>query len=146
MYSNKTHFNIMPRTIGGLIEDIFQNGWNNLSNDSDEDTKVPVNIQETEKAYELHLIAPGLKKEDFKINIDRNILNISFEHKEEKKEEEQGKWLRTEYKMRSFKRSFTLNDKVNASGISAKYNDGILNITLPKKEPVEHSAQEIKID
>ena len=106
---------------------------------------MPVNIQETDKTYELHVIAPGLKKEDFKLGIEKNILNISFEQKEENKEQA-GKWIRSEYQMKSFKRSFTLNEKIEASGIAAKYADGVLIVSLPKKEIAEPTAQEIPVN
>ena len=91
----KRNYAITPRTIGGLMEDVFQNGWARINEEVNAYT-APVNIKETDQSYELSLVAPGLKKEDFKINIDKNLLNISFEQKEENKEEkEEGKWLRT---------------------------------------------------
>jgi len=143
---NKRNYAVLPRTVGGLMEDIFHNGWNRINEEVSAFT-APVNIQETEKSYELHVIAAGLKKEDFKINIDKNILNISFEQKEENKEEgNAAKWLRSEYRMRSFKRSFTLNEKVDTANIAAKYTDGILQITLPKKEVSEPAAHEISVN
>jgi HSP20 family protein len=136
----KRNFGVMP----GFFENALQHGWNNLAEEANL-SSVPVNIQETDKSYELHVVAAGLKKEDFKLNIDRNILNISFEQKEENKEQE-GKWLRKEYAMKSFKRSFTLNDKVDAANISAKYSDGILDITLPKKEVSEPTTHDIQVN
>lgn len=142
-----TKNSIMPRTIGGLIEDIFQKGFTNAFGEdgwNDSSAHAPVNIQETDKTYELHLIAPGLKKEEFKVSVDRNILTLSYDHKEENKEES-NKWLRSEYKTRSLKRSFTLNDKIDASAISAKYLDGVLQVTLPKKEQTETGAKEINV-
>ena len=143
---NKRSFAVMPNTFGGFFEDVLKNGLNTL-NEEVTSFKVPVNIQETDNSYELHVVAAGLKKEDFKLNIDRNILNISFEQKQENKEQsEQGKWLRNEYKMRSFKRSFTLNDKINTGKIAAKYTDGILNIRLPKKEVSEPATHEIAVN
>lgn len=143
MNYNKANF--APRSINGLLEDVFQNGWNRVFFDDKKDYSfIPVNIQETDKSYELHVVAPGLKKEDFKISVDKNVLNISFEQKEENKEEN-AKWLRNEYRFHSFKRSFTLNEKVNISDISAKYNDGILNITLPKKEVSEATTKDITV-
>ena len=143
---NKRAYGVMPRTFGGFIEDVFANGINRLNEEVSAFT-APVNIQETDKSYELHLIAPGLKKEDFKINMDRNILNISYEQKEEKAEENQeSKWLRTEYRMKSFKRSFTLNEKIDAGKIAAKYTDGVLLISLPKKEVVDNPAHEIAVN
>lgn len=143
MYSKNQ---VMPRALGSLIEDIFSNGLNKVWGEEGltDRADAPVNIQETDKSYELHLIAPGLKKEEFKINVDRSILTISFEHKEEEKEQT-GKWLRSEYKIKGFKRSFTLNDKIDPAGISARYTDGVLNVSLPKKEQAEISAQEINV-
>jgi len=142
----KRTYGLMPRTIGGLMEDVLQNGWSRV-NDEISSFTAPVNIQETDKSYDLHLIAPGLKKEDFKISIDQNTLNISFEQKTENKEQPQdGKWLRNEYRMRSFKRSFTLNDKIDAGKIAAKYSDGVLVVTLPKKENSESEVHEISVN
>jgi len=145
MYTAK-NYGMMPRTIGGLFEDIFQNGWTKLMADETVATSAPVNIKETDKAYEMQLVAPGLKKEDIKIDMDKNILHISYEHSEEKKDEADGKMLRSEYRFQSFKRSFTMNDKINAAGITAKYADGVLNITLPKKEDTAQPVKTISID
>ena len=137
---------VMPRALGSLIEDIFNSGLNKVWGEEGltDRSDAPVNIQETDKCYELHLIAPGLKKEEFKLHVDRSILTISFEHKEEETEQT-GKWLRNEYKAKSFKRSFTLNEKIDAAGISARYTDGVLHVSLPKKEQAEISAQEINV-
>ncbi len=142
MYSKNQ---IVPRALGSMLEDFFSNGINKAFGDEGlGGTATPVNIQETEKAYELHLVAPGLTKEAFKIAVDRNILTISFEHKEEETVQT-AKMLRHEYKLKSFKRSFTLNEKVDTSGISARYTDGILNVSVPKKEQQEITAQEISV-
>jgi len=140
----KRNYAVSPRTIGGFIEDVFQNGWNHeVSNFS-----APVNIQETDKSYELHLVAPGMKKEDFKLNIENNTLHISAEQKakEENKEPQEGKWIRSEYRTRSFKRSFTLDEKIDAGNIAAKYADGVLVVSLPKKEVSEPATHEIAVN
>jgi len=143
---NRKFYGVSPRTIGGMIEDVFQNGWHRINEEAGVFT-VPVNIQETDKSYDLHVIAPGLKKEDFKINLDRNIINIAFEQKEETAEQNpESKWLRSEYRMKSFKRSFTLNDKIDAGKIAARYDNGILVVTLPKKEPIETPVHEISVN
>ncbi len=140
MYNYRKGYGLTPRTFGGMIEDMnkffYDDNWSN--------TTAPVNIKETENGYELHLVAPGLKKEDFKINVDDSVLKISFEHKEENKTEGD-KWLRNEYRFRSFKRSFTLNENINAEAITAKYNDGILNVVLPKKEATEKTTKDITV-
>ncbi len=144
MYTRR-NFTVTPRTIGGFIEDVFQNGMNAV-NEEVSAFSAPVNILETDKLYELHIVAPGLKKEDFKLNIERDVLTITAEQNPENKEPQEGKWLRSEFRKKSFKRTFTLNDKVDAAKISAKYNDGILVVTLPKKEPSANPAQEIPVN
>jgi HSP20 family protein len=146
MYYNKSNFGLTPLAISEFIGDIINNNsWSKFNHDDRKEyVSVPVNVKETDKAYELNIFAPGLSKEDFKINIDKNILSVSFDKKEEQKEENT-KWIRNEYYFRSFKRSFTLSDKVNQSGITAKYTDGVLGLTIPKKETVESTTQEIKV-
>ncbi len=144
MYT-KRNFAVMPRTIGGLIEDVFQNG-RTYFNEEVTAFSAPVNIQETDKTYEVSLVAPGLKKEDFKIAVDRDLLKISYDHKEETTEQQENKWIRNEYRMKSFKRTFTLNEKIDSANISAKYADGILAVSLPKKETAEPTAHEITIN
>ncbi len=146
MYQTKNFNHRIPHSLGGFIEDFFQNGkvftddlWN------EDKMHVPVNIKETDSSYQVSVIAPGLNKEDIHLHLDKNLLTISFESKKEENTEENGKLLRSEYKFRSFKRSFTLNDKINTANIEAKYQDGILNITLPKKELTEPESQTIKI-
>lgn len=94
----------------------------------------PVNVKETEAAFSLELIAPGFKKENFKIEIDNDLLMISSEVKAESIEKEEGKFTRREFRTASFRRSFKLPENVKADEINAAYQDGILNISLPKKE------------
>jgi len=144
MYSKNP---VMPRSFGNLLEDIFQNGISKVWSDEGltDRADAPVNIKETDKSYELQLLAPGLKKEEFKVNVDKNILTISYEHKEESSEHTD-KWLRSEFKSKSFKRSFSLNDKIDNTSIAAKYNDGILYLSLPKKEQTEVSSQAISVN
>ena len=92
-----------------------------------------VNITEQKNEYLVSLAAPGLKKEDFKIDVDGNMLTISSE-KEESKEEKDKKFNRKEYSYSSFSRSFTLPEEINKEKIEAKYEDGVLKISLPRKE------------
>jgi HSP20 family protein len=92
-----------------------------------------VNITEHEKEYKVALAVPGMKKEDFKIDVDGNMLTISSE-KEESKEEKDKKFTRKEYNYSSFSRCFTLPEEVNKEKIDAKYEDGVLKISLPRKE------------
>ena len=92
-----------------------------------------VNITENKDQYLVSLAAPGLKKDDFKIDLDGNMLTISSE-KEESKEEKDKTFTRQEYNYSSFSRSFTLPDEVNQEKIDAKYEDGVLKISLPRRE------------
>jgi HSP20 family protein len=104
---------------------------------------VPVNVKETEKSYQLEVVAPGFEKTDFKINLDQNLLTISGKKKNEVKENE--KQIRREYNYHSFKRSFTIDEKIDATKIDANYVNGVLTLNLPKKEEVKASATEITI-
>ncbi len=98
-----------------------------------------VNITENENEYKVSLAAPGLKKDDFKIDVNGNMLTISSE-KEENKEEKDKKFTRKEYNYSSFSRSFTLPDEINKEKIEARYEDGVLNIALPKKEETKKQS------
>ncbi len=102
----------------------------------------PVNIRETEQSYSLELMAAGMKKEDFNIEIDNDLLTISAGIKAEANEET-GKFTRREFSFASFKRSFTLPETIKGEEINAVYEDGILKITLPKKEEVLPKAKRL---
>lgn len=104
----------------------------------------PVNVKETDNSYQLNVVAPGFEKTDFKVNIDQDLLTISAEKKDEVKEENE-KQIRREYNFYSFKRSFTLDEKIDATKIDATYVNGILTLNLSKKETVKVSATEVTI-
>ncbi len=92
-----------------------------------------VNIKDNVENFELELAVPGGKKEDFKVEVDNDILTISSEAKTESKETKEN-FTRKEFSYTSFKRAFTLPETVDGGKIDAKYEDGILRVTLPKKE------------
>lgn len=98
-----------------------------------------VNIVEDKNDYKVSLAVPGMKKDDFNIDVEGNMLTISSE-KEENKEEKDEKYNRKEYSYSSFSRSFTLPEEVNKEKIEAKYEDGVLKLVLPKKEEVKKLA------
>jgi HSP20 family protein len=98
-----------------------------------------VNITEQKDDYEVALAVPGMKKDDFNIDVDGNMLTISSQ-KEEKKEDKEARFTRREYSFSSFERSFTLPDEVNREKIEARYEDGILKLVLPKKEEAKKLA------
>jgi HSP20 family protein len=95
-----------------------------------------VNITEHKNEYLVSLAVPGMKKDDFKIDIDGNMMTISSE-KEESKEEKEKKFTRKEYNYSSFSRTFTLPEEINKEKIEAKYDDGVLKIALPRREEVK---------
>ncbi|HYE55645.1 MAG TPA: Hsp20/alpha crystallin family protein [Chitinophagaceae bacterium] len=104
----------------------------------------PVNIHESDNAYELELSVPGRNKEDFKISLENGLLTISYEKKEENTQNG-NKTIRREFSYQSFKRSFTLDDKINTENIQASYENGILKLQLPKKEEAKPFRKEISI-
>ena len=104
----------------------------------------PVNILETKDAYHMELNAPGRNKEDFKINIENGLLTISFEKKVENVSEDV-KSVRKEFSFESFKRSFNIDEKIQADNIQAKYENGVLKLYLPKKDEVKETPKEISI-
>jgi len=104
-----------------------------------------VNISETKDIYELVFNVPGRNKEDFKITVDKNILTVAFDKKEESKDENR-KQIKNEFTLQSFKRSFTLDEKIVAENIAAKYENGLLILSLPKKEEVVAEAKQISVN
>ena len=110
----------------------------------DEFRTVPVNIRETEHAYVLELAAPGWNKEDFKISLENNLLSVSVDKKEATENKDE-KFVRREFSNSSFKRSFTVDEKINADAISAQYVNGVLTLNLPKKEEVKPATKQITI-
>ncbi len=105
----------------------------------------PVNISETEHAFTLQLMVPGYSKGDFNVVVDNDLLIISSQINSEKEEKEEGKFTRKEFGLAAFKRSFTLPETVNEENINASYQDGILTITLPKKEEALPKAKRLVV-
>jgi HSP20 family protein len=104
-----------------------------------------VNIIEGKDDYRIEVAAPGLEKKDFSINLDNNVLTITSE-KEDRSEEEKERYMRREFSYSSFKRSFSLPQSVDAGNITATHNNGVLNITIPKKEDAKvKPAKQIEI-
>ena len=131
----------------------FDRFWNNelmdwdQSNYSSTNTSLPaVNVKETDDEFTIQLAAPGMNKDDFKVNLKNNVLSISSERKKENEEKNEN-YTRKEFSYESFQRSFTVPENaVKGDKISAKYTDGILNITLPKRDEVKPQPErEIKI-
>jgi HSP20 family protein len=104
-----------------------------------------VNVKESDKHYEITMAAPGLEKNDFKIDVNGSTLTVSAE-KDEKKEEKENGFARKEYSYKSFSRTFTLPEDIMKEKIDANYKNGELILTLPKKEEsVKASHQKISV-
>jgi len=122
-----------------LIPSVFTSNFNTGI------TLPKVNIKETANDFAVEMAVPGLKKSDFQIDIDNQVLSISTETKEDNEHKEEN-YTRREFCYSSFKRTFTLPESVNADKINASYNEGILSILLPKKEEAKQKpARSIKI-
>jgi len=130
---------------GGMLPSVFDDffkPWNEWFDTGSwpRTMNVPaVNITESKDSYLVSLAAPGMKKEDFKIDVDGNMLTISTET-EERKEEKDKRFTRQEYNYSSFSRSFSLPEEINKEKIEAKYEDGVLKVTLPHKEEAKKST------
>lgn len=112
--------------------------WGNSNFAGSNSTLPAVNVKESDDHFEIEVAAPGLKKDDFKINYDNERLTISCEKKMENEEKDGGKLVRREFSYQSFQRSFTVPEKtVNADKIQAKYSEGILHVTLPKRDEIK---------
>ena len=122
-----------------LFDDFFNRDFLNwdLSNFSDTNTTIPkVNIRETPENFEVEVAAPGMDKKDFKIELDGNMLTISSEKSTQQTENnEDSRYFRKEFSYESFQRTFNLRkDVVDSDKIEAKYDKGLLQLIIPKKE------------
>ena len=127
------------------MNDLFSEFFDGMvTNDFKRWNTPAVNIIENDNQFKMELAAPGLKKEDFKISVNDNTLNISAETKSETKESND-RFTRKEFSFNSFSRSFNLHELVNIEGINANYENGIMTVTLPKLEEAKPKAREIKI-
>jgi HSP20 family protein len=133
-------------TFPSLLSSLFEEFANFDKLDKNFNKFVPaVNVAESDKDFTIEVSVPGFKKEDFNIRLDNDVLTISGEHKTED-EEKNKNYTRKEFHYSSFERSFTLPESVNTDAIDAKYENGILNIILPKKEEAQvKPAKEIKV-
>ena len=123
-------------TIPSLIDDFFRpwNNWYDNTGLMGNTLNMPaVNITEHKDEYAVSLAVPGMKKDDFSIDVEGDMLTVSC-NREEKKEEKQAMYTRREYNYSSFSRSFTLPAEVQKDKIDARYDQGVLQLILPKKE------------
>ena len=129
-----------------VFDDMFKTDWlGGTTNVNSIGTSIPaVNIQETEDAFSVEVAAPGKSKEDFNIELDNDVLTISSEDKKENETtDKKGRYTRKEFSYSTFKRAFSLPDSVDNAKISASYNNGVLEIALPKKEESKVQAKRL---
>ena len=151
---NRSMTTYSPYTMSSFLDDFFDSSMERFfgnqlgsggSRSSGRSSSPAINIRETEEAYQLEVAAPGLKKEHFNVDIEDNTLIISAEQQEES-EDKQDNYHRREFSYSSFRRSFSLPDNVDDEAISAKYEDGLLCVELPKQTPEQEEAKKRKID
>ncbi|MGQ1909077.1 Hsp20/alpha crystallin family protein [Marinifilum sp. RC60d5] len=121
--------------------------WNRGNYSSANSTLPAVNVREDDDEFKIEVAAPGMKKEDFKVSYDNGRLTISSEQKNEYEDKDKDKVTRREFSYQSFQRSFTVAENVvDAEKIAANYENGILYLTLPKREEVKPKpAKQIEI-
>jgi len=133
----------MKRNDRDMFPRIFNRFWDNdfFSNSWEADMPA-VNVKENKKSFKVDISVPGFDKDDINVEVNKNILTISGKkeiNKEEKGEDD--RILRQEFSSSSFSRSFTLPEDIDTEAIDAKQKDGVLKITLPKKEKALESAK-----
>lgn len=138
--------NGLSKTFDGMMKELFNEFPAAVNKTVREDVLhfPPVNIIEKNEKYQLEIAAPGFVKSDFNVKLDNKVLTISTE-KKETANESTDKLIRKEFSYKSFKRSFTLDEKIDAENISAKYENGILILDLPKREEAKATTKEINI-
>ena len=127
-----------------ILDDMLRTDWfGGRANSNTVGTSIPaVNIRENEDGFHVEVAAPGMSKEDFNIELDNDVLNISTETKNETEQSnENEKYTRKEFSYRSFKRAFSLPDSIDSNKIAASYENGVLEIKLPKKEEAKIQAK-----
>ncbi|MCB0664981.1 MAG: Hsp20/alpha crystallin family protein [Saprospiraceae bacterium] len=131
-------------TVNTFFDNFFRDDDNLYPAFFRERTVPAVNVSEDDKYFRIAMAAPGLTREDFHVGVERNMLVIKSE-KEVEKEEEEKTWTRKEYNYTAFERSFWMPENVLPEKISATYRDGILTVTLPKKEVEVKKTKAIEV-
>jgi HSP20 family protein len=126
----------------------FRNDFPSFWDGDNVSTMPSINVSEDKDSLNVEMAVPGLKKEDFKIDVDRNMVTISCEKESDTGEPEtKSRYSTREYNYYGFSRSFTIPDHADPSKISAKYNDGILRLSIPKKpEAQKNTSQRITVE
>src|SRR5699024_10913228 len=132
-----------------ILENLFFDNRLDVPNNYETFSNPKVNIIENNSNFVLEFAVPGMKKENFTIEVEKEVLTLSAksitDEKSESKEEDDFKFRRREFNYKEFKRSFKLHEKINTDDIKASYTDGILRITLPKVEEEIESKKMVEI-
>lgn len=127
----------LAQELGYMVDDFVNKGFQDMFGGAMLQQTVPTaNIKETETNFAIDVAAPGLEKQDFKINVENGFLVISVE-KEKSEETKDDKYYRKEFSFQSFKRSFKLPEHADESSVKASYNNGVLNVLIGKKTVVK---------
>lgn len=137
---SRNGFGFFPTRISEILDEMMSD----FPVINDRISEPSINVKETDTLHQIQLSAPGYKKENFKIDIDNDVLTISNEFKEENSNENE-KWARKEFRRSSFSRSFYLPENLKLDSIEAKYEDGILYIDIPKQEKIVKKSRSIEI-
>ena len=126
-----------------MIDNIFNDGWN-LHTAPRNSTHPAIDIKESENEYTIIADLPGFDKSNINLSIDEGYLTIKAN--EEKVDDSNGRYMLKERNMRNYSRTFSLPDNALDSKVSAKYSNGILNITIPKSKEINKNVKQIKIN
>ncbi len=129
--------------LNSMIDSFFNDRF--INTEFATNTLPSVNVKENENEFTIEVAAPGLTREDIKVEITHGILTIASEKKEETAEEND-KFTRKEFNYSSFQRSFHLPDNIDEDSIKANYNDGVLNITIAKTNAKSMQSKTITIN
>ena len=132
-----------PKFVNGWMENILNDFASPVERNFADNFNPSTNIKESADAYHLELLAPGRTKEDIKINVEKNLLTVSYDKRDEQKNEG---FIRREFNLQPFKRSFTLDNRIDSDNIKAKYENGVLSLELPKKAEAKVISKQITVE
>lgn len=139
--SRPTGNQVFNSPFAGMLDNFFHDAF--FGNDMA--ANMPsVNVYEENGKLSLDVSAPGFNKEDFKVEVEKGVLSISGSHKAEEEKNEKN-FYRKEFNFGSFQRSFTLPEEYNEDSIEAKYESGILKLTIAKKQQVTETKKEVTV-
>lgn len=145
MYYTKQHpFAKQQQPFNGMLERFFGNIDQTQGSDDMPSANIRANILETKEGFQLELLAPGYTKDELKLNVEKDILTLSAEHKQSELQEGQ-RFTRREFALRPFKRSFQLPELTDLDNITAEHVNGVLTVNIPKKVEVKAAVKEISI-